>query len=141
MSLTNLSDDDRRRWSFYNLNSTLDDIYGFLAGQIDEQAITMIRERLSHCRCLLLDPHVSGVGTLTFVDVGSLFLDIETDCPPFAYNTMNLVRGARSRSLLELLGVASSPTDESIVNWLASIQRGDAATQLVPAATQPTISS
>ena len=145
-----LSDAQKVAWGWYRTQDAVEDIYTFLGEHVgvNEVATTTIRDRLSHCRCLLLDRRASatssfvGVSTAAigsvsgattasamgppqFIDAGSVFLGVETDSPPFVYHQLNLVRAARAPRFLALLGVTESPSPLAIVEWLEAIARGD----------------
>jgi hypothetical protein len=69
----------------------------------------------------------------------TVFTGIEKDAPPFAYHSLNLVRGARAQGMstdfLTVLGARETPSDEDIVAWLFAIESGDAGLTEISAVT------
>jgi hypothetical protein len=115
-----MSPEDLSRWSWYNMLDCVDGIYAFLQQEDSEDAYA----RLTESRCLLLDRYVSP--RPQFIEPQRVFTAIAKDAPPFAYDSLNLVRGARnSADWLQRLGVRPKPSEEQIASWLQSIQRRD----------------
>ena len=127
-----LSPEQLREWGWYSVLGAMEEIYQFIAEKaVDDGSMAQVRERLASCRCLLLDKHAAT--NPTFVDSQTVFTNIEKDAPPFAFHSLNLVRGARVKAsavnghdLLAVLGVRETPTDEDIVAWLFTIESGSA---------------
>jgi hypothetical protein len=112
----------------YELQPMLDETYTFIAGFV-ESASDQIRERLSMCRCLLLNKYVTS--RTTFVSGTDIFYNLEKDFPPFAYNWMNLTAASRKNgSLLSLLGVEDHPTCDTVIKWMQSLAGAD---HIIPA--------
>ena len=134
-----LSPEQLEQWGWYSALSAIEEMYTFLAEEAtaDDANRTQVRERLSSCRCLLLGRHAAA--TPTFVDSLTVFTGIEKDAPPFAYHSLNLVRGARAQGMstdfLTVLGARETPSDEDIVAWLFAIESGDAGLTEISAVT------